>query len=171
MDEIAAIPVESLVYLDESGIKEYLHREYCYALPGVKIIAEISGYKFKKTNLIGGYVKGKIIAGATYEHNIDTEFVEAWTEQSLIKELRPGQIVVFDNANFHKSEKMKKLIESVGCKVIFLPPYSPDLNPIEHVWANLKKYLRKSIAAFVSLLEAIVSFFKNNYNCSSFNPL
>ena len=170
MDEIAEISDDSLVYVDESGIKEYLHREYCYALPGVKIIGEVSGYKFKKTNLIGGYVNGKIIAGVTYEHNIDTDFIEAWTEQSLIKELKPGQTVVFDNANFHKSEKMKKLIEGVGCNVIFLPPYSPDLNPIEHVWANLKKYLRKTIAAFTSLLEAIDEFFKINYNCNISNP-
>ena len=168
MDEIAEIPIESLVYVDESGIKEYLHREYCYALPGVKIIAEISGYKFKKTNLIGGYINGKIIAGVTYEDNIDKKFIEAWTEQSLIQELKPGQTVVFDNANFHKSEKMKKLIESVGCKVIFLPPYSPDLNPIEHVWANLKKYLRKTIATFTTLWEAIVKFFEINYRCGNF---
>jgi len=127
LDEIAEIPVDSLVYVDESGIKEYLYRQYCYAFPGVKIIGEITGYKFKKTNLIGGYVNGKIIAGATYEHNIDTDFVEAWTEQTLIKELKPGQTVILDNVSFHKSEKIQKLIESVGCKLIFLPPYSPDL--------------------------------------------
>jgi len=93
--------------------------------------------------LIGGYVAGRIIAGATYEHNIDTKFVEAWTEQSLIKELKEVQTVVFDNATFHRTEKIKKLIESVGCKVIFLPPYLPDLNPIEKVWANLKNNSEK----------------------------
>ena len=171
MGEIAEIPVDSLVYVDESGIKEYLYRQYCYAFPGTKIIGEITGYKFKKTNLIGGYVNGKIIAGATYEHNIDTDFVEAWTEQSLIKELKPGQTVILDNVSFHKSEKIQKLIESVGCKLIFLPPYSPDLNPIEHVWANLKKYLRKTIATFATLLDAIEQFFKINYNCNNFNPV
>ena len=157
------------MFLDESGIKEYLYRQYGYALPGEKIIGEISGYHFKKTNLIGAYVNGTIIAGATYEYNIDTKFVEAWVEQSLIKELKEGQIVILDNATFHKSDKIKTLIESIGCKVMFLPPYSPDLNPIEKVWANLKKFLRKNIKRFGSLWEAIVSYFKNYHKCNSFN--
>jgi transposase len=157
------------VFLDESSVKEYLCRNYGYAFPGTKIIGEISGYNFKKTNLIGAYVNGTIIAGATYEHNIDTNFVEAWIEQSLIKELKEGQIVVLDNATFHKSEKIKTLIESVGCKMIFLPPYSPDLNPIEKVWANLKKFLRKNIKRFKSLWEAIVSYFENNHRCNTSN--
>jgi transposase len=114
-------------------------------------------------------VGGKIIAGAIYEHNIDTAFVEAWIEQSLIKELKKGQTVVLDNASFHKSDKIKKLIESAGCKVIFLPPYSPDLNPIEHVWANLKRFLRKCCQTFSSLWEAIGAFFKNNHCCGEFS--
>ncbi|WP_341749895.1 transposase [Candidatus Tisiphia endosymbiont of Sialis lutaria] len=55
----------------------------------------------------------------------------------LIKELKAGQVVVMDNDSFHKSKKTKELIESVGCKLIFLPPYSPDLNLIEKFWANI----------------------------------
>jgi transposase len=61
----------------------------------------------------------------------------------LCKELKLNQVVIMDNASFHKSNKVKELIEKVGCKLIYLPPYSPDPNPIEHLWGNLKRLLRK----------------------------
>ena len=74
-----------------------------------------------------------------FNGSCNTELFEAWIEQFLIKELKPGQVVIMDNTSFHKSKKTKSLIESVGCKLVFLPPYSPDLNPIEKFWANMKQ--------------------------------
>jgi transposase len=56
-------------------------------------------------------------------------------EKILCPELRPGQVVIMDNASFHKSPRIRKIIENVGCQLLYLPPYSPDLNPIEHYWA------------------------------------
>ena len=73
------------------------------------------------------------------------ELFNDWLEQFLLKELKPGQFVVMDNAAFHKSKKTKELIESVGCKIIFLPPYSPDLNPIEKFGANMKRWIKNKI--------------------------
>jgi transposase len=64
-------------------------------------------------------------------------------EKCLLPFLREGQVVVMDNAAFHKSKRTKELIESVGCKLIYLPPYSPDLNPIEQQWAVIKRKYRK----------------------------
>ena len=90
----------------------------------------------------------------------NTRLFEAWVEQFLIKELKSGQCVVMDNASFHKSQRTKDLIESVGCKVIFLPPYSPDLNPIEKFWANMKRWIRGKIQDFDTLYDALVQFFK-----------
>ncbi|WP_232488898.1 transposase [Orientia tsutsugamushi] len=77
-------------------------------------------------------------------------------QQVLINELEPAQFVVMDNAAFHKSKKTKELIESVGCKVIFLPPYSPDLNPIEKFSANMKLWIKHQITQFAN---SIISFF------------
>ena len=65
-----------------------------------------------------------------------------WLKDFLIPVLNPGQVVIMDNAAFHKSQETKRLIEEVGCRIVFLPPYSPDLNPIELFWANLKKKVR-----------------------------
>jgi transposase len=70
-------------------------------------------------------------------------------EELLIKELNPGQVVMMDTAAFHKSKRTKELIvESIGCKRIFLPPYSPDVNPIEKSWANMKRWMKKKISHF-----------------------
>ena len=84
----------------------------------------------------------------------------SWVEKLLIKELKPGQFVVMDNAAFHKSQKTKELIESVGCKVIFLPPYSPDFNPIEKFWANMKRWIKNTLSDFEKLDDAITAFFQ-----------
>lgn len=78
---------------------------------------------------------------------------------NLIKELVPGQFVVMDNASFHKSQKTIELIETVGCKIIFLPPYSPDLNPIEKFWANMKRWFKDKITLFANLYDTLTHFF------------
>jgi transposase len=66
---------------------------------------------------------------------------------------------LMDHAAFHKSQKTRELIESVGCKLIFLPPYSPDLNPIEKFWAHMKRWIKQEIVNFATLFESIASFF------------
>lgn len=78
-----------------------------------------------------------------------------WLKDFLIPELTPGQVVIMDNATFHKSKESLKLIEKAGCKVLFLPPYSPDLNPIEIFWANFKKMVRTHLETFKVLAQAI----------------
>ena len=82
-----------------------------------------------------------------------------WVEQFLIKELIAGQVVILDNAVFHSSKRTKELIESVGCRVIFLPPYSPDLNPIEKFWANMKRWIKQKICLSQELYNTICAFF------------
>lgn len=119
-----------------------------------------SGKYYKKTNIVAGLNGSKPIAPMTFNGTCDKALFEAWVEHFLIKELKPGQVVIMDNASFHKSEKTQKLIQSVDCKVIFLPPYSPDLNPIEKFWANMKRWVKSNIAAFNNLYDAIVTFFQ-----------
>lgn len=92
----------------------------------------------------------------------NTELFNIWIEQMLLPELEPGQVIIMDNVRTHKSKKTKELIESVGCKLIFLPTYSPDFNPIEKFWANLKNTISEILHSSnnLSLSEAIIEGFK-----------
>lgn len=94
-----------------------------------------------------------------FNGSCNTELFNNWVEHFLIKELKAGQFVVMDNASFHKSQKTRDLIESVGCTLIFLPPYSPDLNPIEKFWANMKRWIKDKITLLVHLHDALKQFF------------
>ena len=78
--------------------------------------------------------------------------------------LEPGQIIVMDNASFHKSVETELLIEQAGCKLLFLPSYSPELNPIEHTWASLKRYIKRFRHKFDSVRDTIEYIFQN-INC------
>ncbi len=125
-----------------------------------KLVGKKSGKYYERTNIIAGYINHKSIAPMVFNGTCNTNLFETWVEKFLIKELKPGQFVVMDNAAFHKSVKTKELIESVGCKIIFLPPYSPDLNPIEKFWANIKRWIKLKIENFEHLFDSIVFFFK-----------
>lgn len=156
---ISSIPKENLVYIDESGIEMSICKDKGWSAKGTPVKAQKSGKYYQRMNILAGYVNCKPIAPMVFNGSCNTKLFEAWVEQVLIKELKPGQFVVMDNAAFHKSKKTQALIESVGCKVIFLPPYSPDLNPIEKFWANMKRWIRNQLSTFDKLYETIVAFF------------
>ncbi len=94
-----------------------------------------------------------------YDGTTDSILFEFWFENCLLKEVKPGSVIVLDNATFHKKSVLPDLAESYGCKVLFLPPYSPDLNPIEKKWAWLKRKLREILRCFESFDDAIIGAF------------
>ena len=155
-----SIPTEKLVYIDESGIELTICKDKGWSAKGLPIHAKRSGKYYERTNIIAGLVNNKSISPMVFNGSCNTEVFNSWVENFLIKELIPGQFVVMDNASFHKSQKTRELIESVGCKVIFLPPYSPDLNPIEKFWANMKRWIRNRISHFDQLYDALILFFR-----------
>lgn len=156
---IKDIPPESLVYIDESGIELTICKDRGWGQKSEKLVSKKSGKYYERTNIIGGYVNKKSIAPMIFSGSCNTKLFEAWVEKFLLNELKPGQFVVMDNASFHKSQKTRELIESVGCKLIFLPPYSPDLNPIEKFWANMKRWIKQQIESCNGLCQAINAFF------------
>jgi transposase len=93
----------------------------------------------------------------TLEGAADTPAVAAFVEHVLVPALRPGQVVVMDNLAPHKAPRVRALIEAAGCRLLFLPPYSPDLNPIEPAWAKLKALLRGVGARTVDALNAALT--------------
>lgn len=124
-----------------------------------KLKSHNSGKYYERTNIIAGYVNKKSIAPMVFNGSCNTELFNNWVEQFLLKELEVGQVVIMDNASFHKSDRTRILIESAGCKLLFLPPYSPDLNPIEKFWANMKRWIKKQIEDYSSLYDTILAFF------------
>jgi len=155
--QVKDIDINNLVYIDETGVDNNIAPIRGWAESGVRSFTEALGFRTKRITLISGYCYGsrELIAPMEYDGYTNTELFLTWVEHCLCKELKPNQVVIMDNASFHKAAKVKELIEAVGCKIIYLPPYSPDLNPIEHVWANLKRLLRKHPKREQNLSEAI----------------
>lgn len=148
-----------MVYIDETGIDTYLYREHARAPRGKKIIGEVSGRKFARQSIVAAKCGNEILAPFGYTGTCDAKLFNFWLENMLIPNLKPGQIIIMDNASIHKSETTKKLIKKAGCTLIFLPPYSPDLNPIERFWAKLKKKLRYIMHHFETFENAIATAF------------
>lgn len=149
------IPLEQRIYLDESGINHYLHRQYGRSVRGKKVFGETSGKRFTRQSVISALFKGKLLSPICFEGTCDTSLFNAWLKQALIPNLIPGQILILDNASFHKSTETRRLVEAAGCKILFLPPYSPDLNPIEKYWANMKTKVRELLAHTSTFIEAL----------------
>jgi len=159
LEAIKDISADRLVYIDESGIEQGICKDMGWGKKGEKLIGKKSGKYYRRTNIIAGYVNHKSIAPMVFTGSCNTQLFETWVEQALIEELQPGQVVIMDNAGFHKSKKIRELIESVGCRLIFLPPYSPDLNPIEKFWANMKNWIKNKITKIDKIYDALVQFF------------
>ena len=160
MRQIEQITAEKLVYVDEPGIDQCLYREYARAPRGQKVMGIISGKKFKRTNIVAGTCCGKWVAPMQYDCSTDSLLFEFWFENCLLKEVKPEQYIILDNATFHRKKRLTEIAEKNNCNVIFLPPYSPDLNPIENMWAWLKQKLREILQNSDSFDYALWSVFQ-----------
>lgn len=151
------------MYVDESGIDTFISRQYGWGLRGQKVLGEVSGKRYARESFVAALVNKKIIAPMCYQGTCDTNLFNFWLANFLLPTLGPGYTIIMDNATFHKSEQAKELIKNAGCSLLFLPPYSPDFNPIEQFWANLKNKIRKFIHQFSSLAEAVDFAFKYDH--------
>ena len=128
-----------MVYVDESGFEEHTHRPYAWSIRGKKSYGERCGSRGVRTNLIAAKRQKELLAPILYETSTTAEWFNEWLGNHLIKELSPQSTIIMDNARFHKKEKIRDIVEKEGHTVLFLPPYSPDFNPIEQDFAILKK--------------------------------
>lgn len=155
VEEVREIPEHQLIFLDESGISRYLYREYGRSPRGQLVLGEISGNRYGRQSVISGLSGGKLIGPMCFDGTCNTELFNTWLEKVLLPELSPGQVLILDNASFHKSCKSKELVKKAGCQLMFLPAYSPDLNPIEKYWAIMKARVREKLPESSSLAQAL----------------
>jgi transposase len=155
LEQIANISLNDLVFIDESGIDSFLYRPYGRSKKGQEVFGNVSGKRFYRESFIAAKCKSNILAPFCFQGTCNTQLFEFWIEKFLLPELKPHQIVIMDNATFHKSKKTQALIEQAQCKLLFLPAYSPDLNPIEKFWAWFKTKVRSCIDQFSTLSQAI----------------
>ena len=155
--------VNKFVFVDESGLNREYRRLYARAKRGVKVHDKIKGKRCKRTNIIGGLVYGETaerhIAVQSYEHSTTSAFFEDWFEHELIPLLPPNALVIMDNASLHRKQVLYRIAARYDICLLFLPPYSPNFNPIEHSWANFKFWLRSNSWRFPCFDFAVDSYF------------
>ena len=149
-----------MVYLDESGVQKEINPVRGRAKRGVKLYQETSGKRVKKDNVIAGYLNGLILGLCMYSWATDTEWFCLWFEHTLIPQLKPNSVIVMDNASFHSKAYLPVIAEAYGHKIIWLPKYSPGLNPIEHAWASMKNWLRNYSKNYSNIKMAISDYFR-----------
>jgi transposase len=133
-----------LVFIDETWAKTNMTRLRGWSPRGRKLLAKVPQGRWRTLTFLAALRCDRIDAPCVIDGPINGESFLAYIEQLLLPALRPGDIVIIDNLGSHKSKAVRQLIRSVGAKLFFLPPYSPDLNPIEQVFAKLKTLLRKA---------------------------
>jgi transposase len=150
------IDPDRFVFLDESNAKTTMTRRYGRAPRGERVIDHVPAGEYHATTILGALRHDGTIAAMVYEGGTNVEVMQSFAEGDLQTILRPGDIVVMDNLSAHKNAGVIAAIESAGAIACFLPPYSPDLNPIEKMWSKVKEILRAAKARTAeALLDAI----------------
>jgi transposase len=154
---LRSIAPEQMVFLDESGVSTQMTRRYARAPRGIRVHETTPEGNWKILTILGAMSVRGMIATMTIEAATDAEIFLAYLDHVLCPALRPGDVVVMDNLSSHKVTGVRERIEATGAEVLYLPPYSPDLNPIEKAWAKLKQLLRAARARTVDALEKAIS--------------
>ncbi|MDQ6954277.1 MAG: IS630 family transposase [Mariprofundaceae bacterium] len=135
--------VNDRVHIDESDIDHNIIKEHCWIKKGAELVGDRSGKARGRTSVIAALHGEDINAPMTYQGTMNTTLFLCWIKVLLLPSLSKGQVVIMDNASIHKNIEVRELVESVGCRLIYLPPYSANFNPIENYWAVMKKNIRK----------------------------
>jgi transposase len=149
---INALESSRLIYLDESGATTAMTRSRGRAEPGERVVDDVPQSHWSMTTMIAAMDLTGIVASLIFQGATDAEAFATYVEQVLAPKLQSGDVVVMDNLSSHKTERVKRAIEERGANVMLLPPYSPDLNPIEKVWSKVKTVLRGAAQRTVDAL-------------------
>jgi transposase len=154
--EVGRLDPGRLVFIDEMGTNTSLAPLYAYAPVGQRAFLKIPRNRGKNTTLLTSLHRDGMGPSLAVEGATTSRVFETYVERLLAPTLRPGQVVVMDNLGAHRPTRIRELIEERDCELIYLPPYSPDLNPIEEALSKIKHILRKTGARTKeALIEAL----------------
>ena len=147
----------ALVFVDESGVNLAMTPRYGRAPRGERVVGAAPRNHGKNTTLVAALSLDGIPAAMTVEGAMDRLVFDVFVDQVLVPSLRPGQVVIWDNLNVHKSVEAQEKITARGCQLLWLPPYSPDLAPVEQAFSKLKTALRRTEARTRSALDEAIT--------------
>jgi len=150
---------QDIVYVDESGFEASAYQPYGWAERGKRVYAERSGNRRPRLSVIAARRGKEWLAPMTFSGTAHTALVNQWFEKMLCKELRKNSTVIWDNARFHSKTHLPRIAARQGHHILFLPPYSPDFNPIENDFATLKKYRQN--ATTETPINDIIKMYRN----------
>lgn len=134
---------DQLIFIDEAGAGQNMCLEYGRSQKNKRVHTKVPVARGKRVSTIGALSLNGLSATFCFEGTLNTTVFLYFLTQFLVPKLKPGNVVVLDNASVHHSSEAVALIEATGAKVVYLPPYSPHLNPIEFIWAKAKNLVRK----------------------------
>lgn len=150
--EVAALDPARLVFVDESGTNIAMTRRYARAPRGERAVGRVPRNHGPNVTLFAALTPEGMGPALALEGAADGEAFGLYVRQLLVPSLRPGQVVILDQLNVHKSAAIRAAIEEAGCRLLLLPAYSPDFNPIEQIFAKIKTQLRAAAARTVERL-------------------
>lgn len=154
---LSAIDPERLVFLDESGSNIAMTRDWARAPVGERATGAVPRNRGTVTTILGAIAMDGLRAMMTIEGGTTAEVFDAFVQHCLVPTLKPGDVVILDNVGAHKPQYIQDRIFDAGAFVVFLPPYSPDLNPIENYWSKLKGLLKSLGARTRAALDAAIT--------------
>jgi len=144
------------VYVDETGCDDRLQREYGWSKRGEPCFDRRVGHAGERFSVVSAWQPGcGLIAPLSFSGTCHRRLFELWLRVMLCPVLRAGQVVILDNARFHRPKAVQRLLSRVGCRALFLPAYSPDLNPIENQWHSFKNRVCTHRMNGLSLMDAV----------------
>lgn len=157
LQTIEAIPLEGLIFLDESGVTTQMTRQWGRAPKGQRVNEATPQGHWQVVTTLGAMSLRGFDAAMTVESATDGDVFRAYMEQVLCPKLRSGDVVVMDNLSAHKVAGIREWIEACNAQLLYLPPYSPDLNPIEKAWSKFKQFLRAAKARSKEALDQAIT--------------
>jgi len=150
------LDLNKLVFFDESGVNTTMARLHGRSPKGKRLVDSTPAGCYQTLTLMSAIRLDGIVAPMLLDGSVNAATFAGYVEECLVPVLEPGDILIIDNLPAHKSVRITEAVEGAGCKLVYLPPYSPDFNPIENMWSKVKASLRKTAArTFDAVVDAV----------------